>query len=105
LKLEQIINKIKDNTKLVGREIAYQALLLYYAYPKAPKKIKAVIASSLAYFILPLDAVPDPIPFLGFLDDGVVLASAMAIVRLYVTQEIKDQTNKTLDRFFPKKDS
>ncbi len=105
MKLEQIINKIKDNTKLVGREIAYQALLLYYAYPKAPKKIKAVIASSLAYFILPLDAVPDPIPFLGFLDDGVVLASAMAIVRLYVTQEIKDQTNKTLDRFFPKKDS
>ncbi len=105
MKIENLLKKIKENTKLIGRELAYQALLLFYAYPKSPKKIKAVIASSLAYFILPLDAIPDPIPFLGFVDDGIILASAIAIVRLYVTDEIKEQTNKTLNRFFPKNNS
>lgn len=100
MKIEQIINKIKDNTKLVGKELAYQALILYYAYPKAPKKIKAIIASSIAYFILPLDAIPDPIPFLGFVDDGVILASAIAIVRFYVTDDMKEQAKTTLAKIF-----
>lgn len=100
MKIEAITSKIKDNTKLIGKGLAYQALLLYYAYPKAPKKIKAIIVSSIAYFILPLDAVPDPIPFLGFLDDGVILASAIGIVRFYVTDEMKSKAKETLGKIF-----
>lgn len=95
-------NKLKKSAGSAGREIVHQALLLFYAYPHAPKKIQAVIASSLAYFILPLDAVPDPIPFLGFLDDATVLAGALGIVRMYVNEEVKAKANSAMERFFKK---
>src|SRR5690606_7115854 len=96
---DSLWKKIKASLKNAGKQVIYQALLLYYTYPNAPKKIKTVIASSLAYFILPLDSVPDPIPFLGFLDDAAVLAAAVGIVRLYVTEESKQKAQTTLDRF------
>src|SRR5690606_17614547 len=95
-------NKIKNSAGSAGREIVHQALLLFYAYPNAPKKVQAVIASSLAYFILPLDAVPDPIPLLGFLDDATVLAGALGIVRMYVNEEVKAKANSAMERFFSK---
>lgn len=93
-------DKLKDSAIAAGEKVVYQALLLFYAYPNAPKKVKAVIASSLAYFILPLDAVPDPIPVLGFLDDATVLAGALAIVRFYVNDEVKEKAKATLAKFF-----
>ncbi|MBH47185.1 MAG: hypothetical protein CME71_03340 [Halobacteriovorax sp.] len=100
MKIESIVNKVKGNIKNIGKDLVRQVLLLFYAYPKSPKKVKAVIASSIAYFILPLDAVPDPIPFLGFLDDATVLAAALGIVRFYVDDEVKEKANKMLDKLF-----
>lgn len=95
-------NKLKTSAGNAGKEIVHQALLLFYAYPHAPKKVQAVIASSLAYFIMPLDAVPDPIPFLGFLDDATILAAALGIVRMYVNDEVKTKANSAMERFFKK---
>lgn len=100
-----LFNKITNTARSAGKALVYQALLLFYTYPIAPKKVKAVIASSIAYFILPLDAVPDPIPLIGFLDDATILAGALAIVRFYVNDEIKEKAKATLERFFKKKNS
>ncbi len=92
--------KIAESAGKAGKEIIHQALLLYYAYPYAPRRIQAVIASAIAYFILPLDAVPDPIPVAGFLDDATVLAAALAVVRFYVNDEVKQKAQITLGRVF-----
>ena len=35
---------------------------------------KAWIIAGLTYFISPIDAIPDPIPSLGYLDDALVIA-------------------------------
>jgi len=37
-------------------------------------KTKAIIAGTLAYVVLPIDVIPDFLPIVGWLDDGVVLA-------------------------------
>tara|TARA_R110000868_G_scaffold72133_5_gene210418 strand:- start:10870 stop:11193 length:324 start_codon:yes stop_codon:yes gene_type:complete len=103
MKINSILNKVQSNIKHIGKDLVSQVLLLYYAYPKAPKKVKAVIASSIAYFILPIDAVPDPIPFIGFLDDATVLATALLIVRFYVDDEVKEKTDVTLKKIFKSK--
>ena len=36
-------------------------------------KTKAIIAGTLAYVILPIDVIPDFLPIIGWLDDGVVM--------------------------------
>ena len=68
-----------------------KALWLYYAaqQPDTPKWAKTVIYGALAYFVLPVDAVPDAIPLAGFTDDLGALAAALATVAAYVTDEVK----------------
>ncbi len=34
---------------------------------------KAIVVAALAYFILPFDSIPDYIPFVGYIDDGMVI--------------------------------
>lgn len=40
-------------------------------------KSKAIILAGLAYFILPTDTIPDFIPFVGYIDDGAVIAAVL----------------------------
>ena len=42
-------------------------------YPKVPWKLIAGIVFFFGYLVTPTDVIPDVIPVLGFLDDGVVL--------------------------------
>ena len=62
---------------------------MYFAVldPKTPVWVKATAGAALAYFILPLDAIPDFIPILGFSDDAGVLAAALSAVSAHVTNE------------------
>ncbi len=40
-------------------------------------KSKAIILAGFAYFILPTDTIPDFIPFVGYIDDGAVIAAVL----------------------------
>ena len=46
-------------------------------------KSKAIALAGLAYFLLPTDAIPDFIPFVGYIDDGAVIA---AVLRMLATE-------------------
>ncbi len=88
---ERFQHKLLRYARVAGREAVERALQLYYAAqsPSTPGWARAAIYGALGYFITPLDAVPDFIPFAGFGDDLGVLVAAMAAVALYVTPEIK----------------
>lgn len=47
---------------------------------ETPLKVKGVLFAALAYFVLPIDIVPDFIVGLGFSDDATVLATALGVV-------------------------
>lgn len=49
--------------------------------PKTPHKTRAILLGALAYFVLPLDWVPDFILGVGFTDDMAVLAAAIGAIR------------------------
>ena len=71
----------------------------YCAFDKAtPLKAKGILIGALAYFILPVDAVPDFILGLGFTDDMAVLLAAFNVVRTHVTQAHRDRARETLER-------
>lgn len=43
-------------------------------------KSKAIALAGLAYFLLPTDAIPDFIPFVGYIDDGAVIAAVLRML-------------------------
>jgi uncharacterized membrane protein YkvA (DUF1232 family) len=85
-----------------GREVVEKALQLYYAAqnPDTPAWAKSVIYGALAYFILPLDAIPDTIPLAGYSDDLGAIALALATVAAYVTPDVKEKAKSKLQHWF-----
>jgi uncharacterized membrane protein YkvA (DUF1232 family) len=83
--------KLSQFAKQAGQNVVEKALTLYYAAqrPETPLWAKAVIYSSLAYFVLPADAIPDFTPIVGYTDDLSAIASAMTAVAFSITPEVK----------------
>ena len=50
-------------------------------------QVKAALIGALAYFVLPLDAVPDVLPGVGFTDDAAVLLTALRMVAAHLRPE------------------
>lgn len=99
---EKFWDKVKHFALAAGREVIEKALWLYYAFqrPETPAWAKAVIAGALAYFILPIDAIPDAIPVAGYTDDLGALASAIGMVAMHITADVKQQANQKLEDWF-----
>jgi uncharacterized membrane protein YkvA (DUF1232 family) len=53
--------------------------------PASPTRVRGILLAALAYFVLPFDAVPDVLAFVGFSDDIAVLAAAISAVRAHLT--------------------
>lgn len=99
--------KLKRYAKLAGKEVVEKALLLYYAMQeeKAPAWAKATIAGALGYFIVPLDAIADLTPAVGYADDLGVLALAVAAVAAYINDDVRAKTAKKIHAWFGESDS
>ena len=95
-------NKIKMFGRQAGREVVERALWLFYAAqkPNTPTWAKSVIFGALAYFISPLDAIPDLTPLVGFTDDLGALAAALTMVTLYIDDEVKSLAAAKLALWF-----
>jgi uncharacterized membrane protein YkvA (DUF1232 family) len=52
---------------------------------QTPLRAKGILLAALAYFVLPVDAIPDVIFGIGFTDDIAVLTAAIAAVRSNIT--------------------
>lgn len=64
--------------------------------PATPRRVRFILLSAIAYFVLPIDAVPDLLPMLGFTDDAAVIAAAIAAVANAVRPEHRDKARETL---------
>jgi len=54
------------------------------------------VVGAVAYFVLPLDAIPDVLPALGFTDDAAVLATAIKMVASNIRPEHRDAAREKL---------
>ena len=54
--------------------------------PHTPTRAKAVLFAAVAYFVTPMDLLPDFITGLGFTDDATVLATALGLVGMHVKE-------------------
>jgi uncharacterized membrane protein YkvA (DUF1232 family) len=94
--------KIKEFALKAGREVIEKALWLFYAAqrPETPAWAKTVIYGALAYFISPIDAIPDITPVIGYVDDLGVIGGAITAVSFYINDEVKEQASEKLQNWF-----
>ena len=85
-----------------GSSLVEKSLQLYYAAesPDTPTWAKGVVMGALAYFVSPIDAIPDPIPVIGFTDDLGVLISAVATIAAHITQKEKKKAAEKMTQWF-----
>lgn len=98
-----MLNRVLVHAKGYLHHIPFAKDLLAAAYcavdGKTPAKVRLILGGALAYFILPIDFVPDFIVGLGFTDDAAVLATAIRSVMKHMTPEHRAQAEDTLDRW------
>lgn len=66
-----------------------QVAALYYCAidPRTPLGARAFALLAVLYFILPIDVIPDAIPVIGLIDDGIIVAATLRVLGRYVTAE------------------
>lgn len=79
---------------------AEDLLTAYYcAFDRdTPMHVRAALIGALAYFVIPLDAIPDVLPVLGLTDDAAALAVAIRMVFTHITPEHRAAAREALDR-------
>lgn len=78
----------------VGKKISFAkdilALYNYFMDPYVSWHRKAIVVSALVYFIVPIDAIPDIAPLIGYMDDLGVITALMK----YLGSELIPYYNK-----------
>ena len=90
-------NKLKRNLARIPK--ADEVVAAYYAAfdSNTPFRTKAMLLAALAYFVMPIDVVPDFILGLGFTDDMTVLLTAFGLIRSNVTEEHREKARATVE--------
>jgi len=79
---------------------ADQALSVWYAArdPETPAAAKGMMLGALAYFVLPIDAIPDIFAGIGFTDDAAVFAALIATLGANIKRRHRDEAARTVER-------
>ncbi len=73
---ERLWDKVAKSGSKIRFANEVKALYRYLKDKSVPWYRKSIVVGALIYFITPIDAVPDFIPFFGYLDDlGVIMAT------------------------------
>jgi len=65
---------------------------------RTPTRVRAMMLAALAYFVLPVDAVPDILAGIGFTDDVTVLLGVLGLVRGHIREEHRAAARAALER-------
>lgn len=95
-------DKVSSYASTAGKTVIEKALYLYYATTSGdtPIPAKAVAVATLAYFVSPLDAIPDVVPVIGYSDDLGAITTALVTLAPYITDEVKRQASEKLGQWF-----
>lgn len=94
--------KLGRHARIAGRDVVEKALILFFTAqsPRTPRWARTTIFGALGYFIVPLDAIPDLTPVVGYSDDLGVLVAAIAVVLAHVTPETRMKAAAQAEKWF-----
>lgn len=96
-------NKITKYAAKAGIKVVYSALLLWFAYQReeTPRWAKRIVLGVIAYFLSPIDLIPDLAPFLGFTDDFGILGMGLVAIAGYINDDVRVKSREKLSGWFP----
>lgn len=86
--------------RTLGRiPFAQEAVAAWFAArdPATPTRVRVILLAALAYFVMPVDTVPDVIAGLGFTDDAAVLLAAYRAMVGHIKMHHRDQAQRYLE--------
>lgn len=89
IKTRRFVNKIPMMDEVVA---AYFCAM----DPATPTRVRSTLLAALAYFIMPVDMIPDFLAFVGFSDDIAVLSIAISTVSAHITDAHRDAAKLAL---------
>lgn len=69
--------------------------------PATPMRVRGMLLAALAYFIMPLDVIPDIVTGLGFADDMALLTAVVGLVSANITPVHRAAAARALDKELP----
>lgn len=98
---QSIRKKLLATARKAARQIPFMedVIAAYYCAmdPATPTKLRAALFGALAYFVLPLDTIPDILVGIGFGDDATVLLAAIAMLRSHMREDHYQAAREALD--------
>lgn len=64
--------------------------------PQTPMRVRGILLAALAYFVMPVDIIPDFFAVIGFTDDVAVLGAAFALVNSHIKPQHYEAADKAL---------
>lgn len=99
---EKFLEKMKAFGVQTGKGLAEQVFIMWYTLhdPNTPAPAKLVIAGALAYWIFPVDMIPDVLPAVGFTDDFSTIATAIATIATNITPDARAKAKQQTEALF-----
>ena len=96
------VEKVAKLAAKIAKDLLSKAFVLYYAAKdeETPEWARVVAFSALAYFVMPIDVIPDFLPVVGFSDDLSVLAGAIITVAMHIKRKHRKQADEKMDELF-----
>jgi len=82
-----IVSRLRRWATLIKRDV----FVLWFAFrdPRTPWWNKLGMLGLVAYGVSPIDLIPDVIPFVGLLDDAVIIPTGVMILLRLLPQEVR----------------
>lgn len=85
---ESVRRRFWRTAKAAGRQVPFldEVVAAYFCAldEKTPTRVRATLLAALAYFVMPLDTIPDFLLGIGFTDDIAVLTAAFAAISQHI---------------------
>lgn len=86
-----ILGEFWARMKAIGRKVPFARDMLAAVYcaidPVTPTRVKMLILGAIAYFVMPIDGIPDLLPLIGLTDDAAVIGATIAAIRGHMRDE------------------
>ncbi|PSB00748.1 YkvA family protein [Merismopedia glauca] len=94
--------KMREFGLQAGKGLVEQAFTMWYIMHDSniPTQAKLIVGGALAYWILPVDMVPDILPVVGFTDDLPIIGSAFASIAMNITPDIIANARQQTEALF-----